>query len=94
MPDHAEPNIPLLQTARQRAVFELLRQWDREEGVPESTSPEDLSDQEGTAMILDMALSAYPTEEHLMDHLTWGTHPNDIERLRPLAKRLLALGPG
>ena len=43
------------------------------------------------ACILTSALHAYPTEDQLLDAMTWGQGQEHWDELRPLARRLLAL---
>jgi len=44
------------------------------------------------ASMLTMTLSAYPTEDQLLDVMTWGQGTaQQLDELRPIARKLLAL---
>jgi hypothetical protein len=80
----------VLVTARQRAVYQVLADAGFTEGSGagdegSETSPVAL------AFILDGVLSSNPSEDQLLDALTWGQHRELWDELRPVARRLLEL---
>jgi hypothetical protein len=80
----------VLQTARQRAVYKVLADAGFTEGSgvgdeANETSPVAL------AFILDGVLSSNPSEDELLDAMTWGQHRELWDGLRPVARRLLEL---
>jgi hypothetical protein len=84
-----EPDSVLV-TARQRAVYEVLANAGFTEGSglgdeATETSPVAL------AFILGGVLSSNPSEDQLLDAMTWGQHRELWNELRPVARRLLEL---
>jgi hypothetical protein len=80
----------VLVTARQRAVYRVLADAGFSEGSgvgyeATETSPVAL------AFILDGVLSSNPSEDQLLDAMTWGQHRELWNELRPVARRLLEL---
>jgi len=78
------PSVPM--TKRQKALFNFLVQ----EGAAESSAQNLLPDVPPLAMtlMLEMALSANPSEDDLVDLLAWGNR--DLwDDVRPFARRVL-----
>jgi hypothetical protein len=80
----------VLVTPRQRAVYQVLTNAGFTEGSgvgdeAAETSPVAL------AFILDGVLSSNPSEDELLDAMTWGQHRELWDDLRPVARRLLEL---
>lgn len=79
----------VLVTARQRAVYQVLASAGFTEG---STGDEDTETSPvALALILDGVLSSNPSEDQLLDAMTWGHHRELWDELRPIARRLLEL---
>jgi len=81
----------LLVTPRQKALFKILA----ESGVTESGTDargEPIVDGPpyGMTMLVDMTLSSHPSEDELVDVLTWGNR-SAWDEVRPLARRILTL---
>ena len=69
-------------------VFRILREW----GVTEEDREGNKHPPGATAGLVFMALTTAPTEDQLLDVMTWGFRDRALwDRLRPLARRLLAL---
>jgi hypothetical protein len=81
-----EPARGALVTARQHEVFRILV----EEGFTEGSNGNQDSAPEGMAIILDGVLESDPTEDELLDAMTWGQRRDLWDKLRPIARRLLA----
>ena len=84
---------PFLSTARQRAVLQVLV----EAGLTESGTYADGEryedgPPEGLALMLDMALHAAATADHLLGILTWGQRDAETPAMRDLARKVAALG--
>jgi len=75
----------LLVTPLHRAVYELLVDAGCKDGYGDAEGPPI-----AMASMITMTLSAYPTEDQLVDAMTWG-HRESWDEMRPLARRLLAL---
>ena len=78
----------LLITPLHRAVYKVLL----EAGFTEGREGQDDTPPIGMASIVTMTLSAYPSEDQLIDAMTWGQGTKaDCDALRPVARKLLAL---
>ena len=81
----------LLITPLHRAVYRILLEAGFTEGRKTETGSIDAAPV-GMASMLTMTLSAYPTEDQLLGAMTWGQGTaQQIEGLRPIARKLLAL---
>ena len=81
----------LLITPFHRAVYQILLEAGFTEGR-ESENGEVEGPPVSMASMLTMTLSAYPTEDQLLDVMTWGQGTSQqLEELRPIARKLLAL---
>jgi hypothetical protein len=82
-------------TERQRALCAILSEAGiRESGTGPDGRPYADSPPEGQALMLDMALSAGASEDHIVDILAWG-HLSDVTaQTRALARDILALRDG
>jgi hypothetical protein len=78
-----------LVTPLHRAVYKVLL----DAGYRDTSEGEDSSENStvGMACILTLALSAYPSEDQLLDTMTWGRGQEHWPKLRPVARKLLAL---
>src|SRR5690349_3374633 len=88
---HYSSDPSLLVTPRQKALFKILM----ESGFTESgTDAEGRSFEGGPpygmALMLDMTLSSFPSEDELLATLTWGDRGASKEA-RPIARRIMAL---
>ena len=80
----------VLVTARQRAVFQILADAGFTEGSDAGDEASETSPV-ALAFILDGVLSSNPSEDQLLDAITWGQHRELWDELRPVARRLLEL---
>ena len=89
-----QPSTHLI-TERQRALCSILSEAGiRESGSDAEGRPNDDSPPEGMTIILDMALSAGASEDHIVDILAWG-HLSDVTpETHALARVILALRDG
>ncbi len=78
-------------TERQRAILRILTDAGLVEGGRcRDGTPYDGAPAQGLAMMLDMALSAAPTEQDLLDLLCWGNRELHAAR-RPVARSIMTL---
>jgi hypothetical protein len=90
--DPEEPP-PLLVTDRQHAILQLLIEAGiRESGADANDRPFEDGPPEGFAMMLDMALDANASVDHLLGILTWGHDELATSEMRQLALKIAALG--
>jgi hypothetical protein len=78
-----------LVTPLHKAVYKILL----EAGFTENSEAEDSVDSPpiGMACIITLALTGYPSEDQLLDTMTWGHGREHWPKLRPVARKLLAL---
>ena len=85
---------PFLTTDRERAVLQLLMDAGfTESGVYADGRRYEDGPPEGLAFMLDMALDADATVDHLLDILTWGRNESTTPALKVLAQKIAALAP-
>ena len=75
----------LLITPLHRAVYKILVDAGFKDGYESGDGPP-----VGLASMFTMTLSAHPSEDQLVDAMTWG-HREHWEEMRPIARKLLAL---
>lgn len=84
---------PSLVTDRQHAILKLLIEAGiREDGVDANDRPYQDAPPEGFAMMLDMALDANASVDHVLGILTWGDDELATSDMRQLALKIAALG--
>ena len=89
MDDHLSPEAlerAVLVTPLHRAVFKVLVEAGFKDGDGVGGEGPPL----GMASILTSTLSAYPSEDELVDAMSWG-HREYWDKMRPVARKLLAL---
>ena len=73
-------------------VSMVLDEWRREH--PEWSGHRNPSvEYEDLAAMVESALAGYASEDHLLELFSWAAPAPDLESLRPLARRLVALWP-
>ena len=78
-------------TERQRAILRILADAGFVEGGRRTDgTPFDGAPAQGLAMMLDMALSAAPTEEDIVDILSWGNRELRVA-CRPVSRSIMTL---
>jgi hypothetical protein len=81
----------LLVTPRQKALFKILTESGlTEDGTDALGEPIVDGPPYGITMIVDMTLSSHPSEDELVDVLTWGDR-SSWDEVRPLARKILTL---
>ena len=80
----------ILLTVRQRAVYKVLAEAGFTEGADTGDEAAETSPV-ALAFILDGVLAANPSEDDLLDAMTWGQHRELRDDLRPVARKLLGL---
>lgn len=84
---------PFLVTDRQHAILQLLIEAGvRESGSDANDQPFEDGPPEGLAMMLDMALDANCSVDHLLGILTWGHEELATSETRQLAVKIAGLG--
>jgi hypothetical protein len=79
----------MLITPLHRAVYQILLEAGFKDGRQEGDRVVD-GPPVSMASVLTMALTAYPTEDQLLDIMTWGSR-GDWDELRPVARKILKL---